>query len=140
MTIEDIADGVVALLNAIDDDDRPIQFKAENPEDVAESYGERGDVRIFVLPKGISETAIDQGGETVDERVTVSVVINGPIGESLTRRKYLALEQALRASLRGVRIGRYIWDGNESVSLWDSITVNKGQFLSLFETTYFDVN
>jgi hypothetical protein len=135
MTSDQLADLVVAELNAIDDP--PIAFQAVNPPEVPDPQAERNNFQVFVLPFDESESPINLSNDTCREERRVSIFVHGPIG-SVTRAKAIEFCEVLRSSLKGTRLGDYLWDGNETVSLFDADALkNKNQFLSLFRATYY---
>ncbi len=138
MTSDEIADGIVAIFNEIDEP--VINFAAENPPETADVETERGEYLVYAIPYDESETPQDQA-DMCERLRTVSVAVTGPIDETHTRKLAMQLVEQLRLSLQETEIGRYHWDGNETVGLWDSEALKtKRQFLSLFRATYRDFN
>lgn len=136
MTSDALADLIVGQLNGLAD--KPIEYQAVNPPEVATVDAELTDYTVFVIPFSEAEEPTNLANETCREDRVVSVVVNGPIAGPITRATALALVEFLRNGLKGTELGGYLWDGNETVSLFDNEAVKtKNQFLSLFRATYY---
>ena len=131
MTTEELAELMAECFNELEDSPRP--YQAVSSDDISEAHAERNDLQVFVIPYGESEEAFDRG-DACREELTCSVVVNGPV----TREEGVELSRFLRYGLRETELGGYRWQDNETVSLWDSEALRKGQFLGLFRATYFD--
>jgi hypothetical protein len=133
MNADQLADFVVDTFNDISDP--VIVFQAVNPESIAEAEKEHTDFQVFVVPFGETETRINRG-DVCEERRTVSVVINGPIGQ-VTRATALQLLDQLKRSLRRTSFDGYRWASNETVSYWNPDALKeKRQFYSVFRAEY----
>lgn len=136
MTSDELCDLLVTHFNGLTDS--PIEFQAEHPETVAESYAEIDNWRVFILPFEELEEPIDLGNETCREEITPSVVINGPIDDQTTKNDGLALQKFLRESLKGVELSGLLWAGNEVPTVCDTEALKKRQFLSVFRPTFYE--
>lgn len=138
MTADEIADAMVATFQAIDEP--LIGAAVENPPETTDVEAELGGWFVYVIP--YDETEAPQDNADMCERLRiVSVAINGPIDATTNRKLAGRFVEQLRASLEESEFGRYQWDGNETIVLWDFEALkDKRQFLSLFRATYRDFN
>lgn len=133
MTSYDLAKLVADHLNETEDKPRP--FLAFRPKKKAEAVAETGKWTVAVISGGEDETPLDNN-DACDCRLRVRVVVNGPVkdlGEGLE------LSYFIRQALRLTRFDRFDWQGNQVTELWDEEAIDRGQFLSLFEAEYFDI-
>lgn len=137
MTADEIADEIVDVFNALEDQE--FTFTAEKPVTVKAVDAELAELGVFVIAKDEQEEAIGDQGDTCKRTRVVSVAINGPVRSDRTLGKYLKQVEALRESLEGTVFGSYRWDMNETGSLWDYEALHsRNRFLALFEATYYD--
>ena len=136
MTADEIADQIVAVFNALTNQE--FSFTAEKPVVLATVEAERSDCGVYVIAKDEQEEAIGDQGDTCKRTRIVSVAVNGPIRDQFTLAKYLKQCEALRQALEGTEFSGYRWDRNEVLSLWDREALHiRNRFLALFETTYY---
>lgn len=136
MTADDIADELVALFNGLAN--KPIEFQAENPLEVGEALVERDNFKVFVVPKAHTQDSFDRADSCRVTR-TVQVIVNGRVSASLTKKTAMSLVAFLEDALQETSFGRFIWEGSQTLSLYDgALLKTSGQFLSLFEATYYD--
>lgn len=135
MTIDELADLVVAHLNALES--KPIVYQAIKPEDTAEADAERESWGVFVVPFEKSLEPFDRGG-TCREEIRLSIVVNGPVKGAANRAKGEELADFLGDSFRDTDLEDYSWDGNEIVLPYDTEALKtKKQFLHVFRPKFF---
>lgn len=136
MTADEIADEIVAVFNALTDQE--FTFAAGKPAVLAIVEAERNDFGVFVVAKDEQEESFGERDDGCKRTRIVSVAVNGPIRDQFTLSKYLKQFEALRESLEGTEFSGYRWDRNEVVSLWDNEALRvRNRFLALFEATYY---
>lgn len=138
ITSEEIADGVVAVLNAIEE--KLIAFEANNPPVVPDYEKERAPgFRVHVVPFAEDDEALDHS-DAANETLKVNVILQGPITQQLTRKLYLQAQKQMRIALREVDVADYAWQGNETASLFDADALrDRDEFLSVFRPTYYGI-
>ncbi len=116
-----------------------VAFDVEKPADVGVVDGEHETCQVFCVAKDEREEPVGDRGYTCKRVRVVSVAVNGRLDDERTLGKYLQLAEQLRTLLEGTEFGRYLWDGNETIVLWDAEAVRtRKRFLSLFEATYYE--
>lgn len=133
MTAYDLAKLVAEHLNAAANP--PRAFQAFRPKTKAEAVAEAGKWIVAVTPFEEEETPIDSS-DACDCRIRLRIVVNGPakeLGEGVTFSRFI------RNALRETTFDGYAWQGNQTVALWDEEAIDRGQFLSLFEAEYFNI-
>lgn len=135
MNADELAELVATYVDALASP--PIVFNATVPATAASVEAETADWKVFVLPYGESEEALDRG-DMCREELTCSVVINGPVNGVTTKQNGLELSKFLRTSLRETEFSGFRWESNEVATVYDFDALKtKSQFLSLFRATYF---
>lgn len=136
-TSEDIANGVVAIFNAMEE--RLVEVDAVNPPEVPQIDVETARKSIQVYP--FEEADEFNDGDSSTRRLTVAVLVHTPVSSAFKRADGIAWVGQLRQALEGAEIGDYLWQENETVSLWDFDALkDKRQFQSLFRATFYDIN
>ena len=131
---DDIADGVVAMLNALE---TSIAFQAVNPPNVPEIDREVNDATVQVYPFEETEEPTDRGDMVKATRV-VSVIVQAPLKTDRARKDCIAWLNELKAAFTEQTISGYRWGGNTTDSLYDfDAMAQKRQFLSVFKATFF---
>lgn len=115
MTGEEIADGVAAVLNAIEAPQQ--EFTAVNVE-TPETHREEDGLQVQVWPYAITEQEIDRGGGWMMQ-CEVQILVTAPLITGRGRREMIALCSQLRESLRAVEIEGARHRRTEFEALWD---------------------
>ncbi len=142
MNAEELADFVVMHLSeyfyATTDVSPLIQFTPEKPATIGEAEAESqyDSFRVFVTPYGESETKINRG-DVCEEHLTVSVVINGPLDDTIDKTLALAFLKQIKRSFRRSAFENYLWRSNDTVTYYSPEAMQKGQFYSVFRAEYF---
>ena len=132
---DDIADGVVAILNALTTD---IKFTAVNPPIVPEVDRSVDDATVHVTPYEESEESQTSTDDMMKIVRTVNVLLQCPLTD-YTRAQCLAWLNQIKEGFRGARIGRFIWDKNDEQALLVSVALKeKLQFIAQFRATFYD--
>lgn len=134
ISADDIADGVVTLLNGIT---TAIQFTAVNPPTVPEIDREIEDATVQVYPFEETEAPGDRADMLRAERV-VAVIVQAPLKTDRTRAHCIAWLNEIKDAFRELEISGYRWDGNTTDSLYDFDALKtKQQFLSVFKAKFY---
>jgi len=133
MTGEDIADGVVALLNAIAAPSQAFTaVNAENPNTAREVDG----LTVQVWPYALTEEEIDRAGGW---QVTceVQIIVQAPLTASRGRSEMMTLLTELREALRGSSVAGARHRSTEVLALWDGEAErNRKQYVGSMRASY----
>jgi len=134
MTADDIADGVVSLLNALT---TTLAFEAFNPQ-TPRLEREAADLAVQVYGFGEDEEKVSRGAVAID--FLVNVLVTRDLDDGTTRQTMTAFVKELKAALRFSSVGRAVWQSTETVTYWAAEHRDEqNQFTSLFRLRYRDI-
>lgn len=133
---DEIADAFCTYLNA---QEFSIEVQFANPPDLPQLDLIDGEVAGQVYPYEETEETIDRGDGYLATR-TVQMVLNGPLTEDMTRKKYLAWLNEIKETFRELVVSTsWRFASCETVSLYDFEAIKRNQFLSLLRITFRNV-
>jgi len=134
---EDIAEGVVAMLNGLT---TSIAFTAEVPLLVPVVDRMVDSATVQVYPFEETETPGDRADMFSATRV-VQMLVQAPMSQTITRKTYLTWLNELKEGFRELVVSGWRFGGTETVSLYDFDAMKeKQQFMSLLKVTFFTFN
>lgn len=125
--VEDIADAMVTFLNGAPNWSEPptLKFNAEKSDSAfGKVYKERQvALQVLVVPWGEAAEKIGRGGQAL-ESYQVELVIIRLLDAEWTRTRLSVFARQLKLAIRrNVRLGGYVWSGDETVTKFDPIAL-----------------